>query len=100
MECVAIVGGSEVTLLPAPVTYALRHALYELTHAGFALRRVQCSMKILAGHNVDGGHRPVFWRLNATLLKDAVALCVRNAGGAPLPFHLVVRRGAGAGGIT
>ena len=100
MERVAVFGGGEVSLLPAPVADGLRHALNQLANAGLALRRAQRAVKIFAGNNVDGGHRPVLGRLHVALLKDRVALGVSDAGGAQLPFHFVIRRNAGAGEIA
>src|SRR5262245_29768500 len=92
MESVAVFGGGEIALLPAPVANGFRYALDQLADAGLALRRAQRSVKIFTGHNVDGGHRPVFGRFHITLLKDCVALGIGDAGGAEFPLHFAVRR--------
>ena len=100
VERIAVFAGGEIALLPAPVADGLSHALNQLANAGLALWRArlitnQRPMQIFAGHNIDGGHRPVFGRLNITLLKNAVALGVSNAGRAQLPLHFVIGRNAG-----
>ena len=90
----------KVSLLPAPVADGFRHALNQQAHAGLAPRSSNRAVQIFAGHNVDGGHGPVFRRFNILLFKDAVALGIGNARGAQLPFNFVIRRNAGAGEVA
>src|SRR5947209_12138252 len=100
MEGVTVFGGGEIALRPAPVTDALSHALNQLAHAGFALRRPQRPMQVLAGHNVDGGHGPVFGRLHVLLLEDAVAFGISDAGGAQLPLVFILGGDAVTGDVV
>ena len=49
-------------------------------------------MQVFAGHDVGGGHRPVFGNFHVLLLEDHVALGVGDLSGAAFPFDLVVGR--------
>src|SRR5262249_18367023 len=69
------------------------HAAYQSAHTAFALRCVDLSVEILAGHDVGGRHRPVFGHLDVLLLEDPAALRVSDRGCAQLPLELVVGRG-------
>ena len=65
--------------------------------SGFALGRADLAVQIFAGHDVGGGHRPVFGDFDIFLLEDHVALRVGDLGEAEFPFDFVVGRDAGLG---
>ncbi len=90
----------EVSALDAPVADGLGDARDELADAGFALGRVHRAVQVLAGHDVGGGHRPVFGGLDVLLLEDHAALGVGDLGEAEFPLDLVVGRDAGLGEIA
>src|SRR5581483_8784320 len=82
----------EVAPLASPCSDGLNHTADELAHAGFARRRAEASVKILTGHDVGGGHRPVLGDFHVLLLEDHVAVGVGDLGEAQLPFQSIVRR--------
>ena len=82
----------EIALRQTPVADGLSHASDQGAHSTFALRGTERSMQIFAGHNISGGHRPVFRDFDVFLLEDGVALGVRDQGGALLPFDFVIGR--------
>src|SRR5581483_10720173 len=93
----AVVGSAEIALGESPVANGFGDAGNELTNPGLAFRRAERTVEILAGHDIGGGHGPVFGDLNIFLLEDHVALGVSDRGGALFPFDLVVGVHAGLG---
>ncbi len=53
--------------------------------------------RVFAGHDVGGGHGPVFGDFDVLLLEDDVALGVGDLSEAEIPFDFVVGRDAGLG---
>ena len=68
---------AEVAAGHAPVADGFGDAGDQLADAGFALGRAERAMQIFAGHDVGGGHGPVFGDLDVFLLEDHVALASR-----------------------
>ena len=98
-QLVAEIGGvfrrPEVALLGAPIRDGVDHAADQLPHAGFALRRADLAVEILADNDVGRGLRPVRWDLDVALLEDHRAFIVADGGGAQLPLHFVIGSLAG-----
>ena len=94
-EVLAVLIGREVAVLLAPIGDGIDHALDELGDAGFALRRAQFAVEILAGDDVGGGLRPIHGDFDVALLEDDGALVVADGGGAGLPLDVVVGGFAG-----
>jgi hypothetical protein len=97
VESSAIVGSAEVALRHAPVADRFGDAGDELADSGFALGGADFAVQILAGHDVGGGHGPVFGDFDVFLLEDHVALGVGDLGQAEIPFNFVVGGHAGLG---
>ena len=93
----AVFGRSEVALGKPPVADGLGDACDELADAGFALGRTDCAVQIFAGHDVGGGHRPVFRNLDVFLLEDHFAMGVGDLSETTFPFDFVVGRHTGLG---
>jgi hypothetical protein len=68
-----------------------------MTNSGLTLGRIEFAVKVLAGHDVGGGHRPVFRDFDVLLLEDHVALGIGDLSGTEFPFDLVVRGDARRG---
>src|ERR1700688_1446673 len=93
----AVFGSSEVALSHSPVADGFGDAGDELADSGFALGSADFAVQIFAGHDVSGGHGPVFGDFDVFLLEDHVALGVGDLGQAEIPFDLVVGGYAGLG---
>ena len=92
-----VVGRAEIAVFHAPVANRLGDAGDELADASLALAGIHAAVQVFRGHDVGGGHRPVFGDLDVLLLEDDSALRVGDGGGAELPFDVVIRRDAGLG---
>ena len=73
----AVFGSAEVALGQPPVANGFGDAAHELAHAGFALGGAERAVQIFRGHDVGGGHRPVFGDFDVLLLEDDVHLWSR-----------------------
>ncbi len=71
-----------------------------MAHAGFALGGADGAVQIFGGHDVGGGHRPVFGDFDVFLFEENAALGVGDGGGAEFPFDFVVGGDAGLGEKT
>ena len=74
VESCAVFRRLEIALRHAPVANGLSHASHQGADAAFALGRAERAVQIFAGHDVGGGHRPVFGDLDILLLEDVLAL--------------------------
>ena len=74
VESGAVFRSAEVALGHAPVADGFGDAGDELADSGFALGSADLAVQIFAGHDVGGGHRPVFGDFDVFLLEDDVAL--------------------------
>src|SRR5262249_33481812 len=90
VEILGVGASGEVSAAQSPVGDGLGHAAYERAHAALALGSADLSVKIFAGHDVGGRHRPVFGDLDVLLLEDGAALGVSDRRGTPLPLELLV----------
>ena len=93
----AVFGGLEVALRHSPVANGFGDAGDELADSGFALGSADLAVQIFAGHDVGGGHGPVFGDFDVLLLEDHVALGIGDLSEAEIPFDFVVGRDAGLG---
>src|SRR5262249_32033291 len=66
------------------------HAGNQLPDAGFALRRTDLAVEILADNNVGRGLRPIGRSFNVALFKDDSAFVISNGGGTEFPRNVVV----------
>ena len=94
-EVLAILVAAEIPVLLAPAGDGVDHPLHQLGHAGFALRRPQLAMEVLAGDDVGGRLRPIGRHHDVALLEDHRAFVVADRGGAGFPAYLVIRSLAG-----
>ena len=92
-----VFGGAEVALRHAPVADGFGDAGDQLADAGFALGRADRAVQIFRGHDIGGGHGPVFGDFDVLLLEDHVALGVGDLSEAEFPFDFVVGGDAGLG---
>src|SRR5262249_48333162 len=97
VESSAVFGRTEIALGQSPVANGFSDAGDELANPGLALRSAKRTVKVLAGHDVSGGHRPVFGDFDVFLFEDDVAVCIGDGGGAQFPFDLVIGADAGLG---
>src|SRR5579864_1973414 len=97
MEGGAVFRSAEVALRHSPVADGFGDAGYELADSGFTLRRADFAVQIFAGHDIGGGHGPVFGDFDVFLLEDHVALRVGDLSEAEIPFDLGIGRDAGLG---
>ncbi len=93
----AVFMGAEVALGHTPVTDSFGDAGDELADSGFTLGSADFAVQIFAGHDVGGGHGPVFGDFHLLLLEDHIALGVGDLSEAKFPFDFVVRGDAGLG---
>jgi hypothetical protein len=93
----SVFGGAEIALRHAPVADGFGDAGYELADSGFALGSAEFAVQVFAGHDVGGGHGPVFGDFDVFLFEDDVALGVGDLREAEIPFDFVVGRDAGLG---
>ena len=80
-----------------PVADGFGDAGDELADSGFALGSADLAVQIFAGHDVGGGHGPVFGDLDVLLFEDHAALGVGDLGEAEIPLEFVVGGDAGLG---
>ena len=97
VESGAVFRRLEIALRQTPVADGLGHASHQGADSTLALGRAQRAVQIFAGHDIGGGHRPVFGDFDILLLEDGVAFGVGDQGGALLPFDFVIGRDAGLG---
>ena len=97
VEGCAVFGSFEVALGQSPVADGLGDTGDELADSGLALGRADLAVQIFAGHDVGGGHGPVFGDFDVFLFEDYAALRVGDLGEAEIPFEFVVGRDAGFG---
>ena len=81
----------------SPVADGFGDAGDELADSGFALGSADFAVQIFAGHDVGGGHGPVFGDFDVLLLEDHVALGIGNLSEAEIPFDFGVGGDAGLG---
>src|SRR5258708_29467158 len=86
-----------MTLCVRPVADGLGGAGYKLADSGLALGRADFAVQVFAGHDVGGGHGPVFGDFDVFLFEDHIALGVGDLGEAEVPFEFVVGGDAGLG---
>ena len=87
----------EVALSHSPVADGFGDAGDELANSGFALGSADLAVQVFRGHDVGGGHRPVFGDFDVLLLEDHVALGIGDLSEAEIPFDFVVGGNAGLG---
>ena len=97
VESGAVVGGLEVALRHAPVADGFGDAGNELADSGLTLGCADLAVQIFRGHDVGGGHGPVFGDFDVLLLEDHVALGIGDLSEAEIPFDFVVGGYAGLG---
>src|SRR5690348_5330101 len=85
MENGAVFRSAEVALGQSPVANGFRDTRDELAHASLAFGSAERTMKVLAGHDVGGGHGPVFGNFYILLLEDDAALGVGDLRSAEFP---------------
>jgi len=100
MESRAIFLRLEIALRHAPVADGLGHASHQGAHSTLALGRADRSVQIFTGHDIGGGHRPVFGDFDIFLLEDRIAFGIGDQSRALLPFDFVIGRDAGLGKKT
>jgi hypothetical protein len=93
----AVFRSAEVALRHAPIADRLGNAGDELADSGFAFGSADLAVEILAGHDVGGGHRPVFRDFDVLLLEDDSTMGVGNLSGAEIPLDFVIGRDARLG---
>ena len=93
----AVFMSAEVALGHAPVADGFGDAGDELADSGFTLGSADLAMQIFAGHDVGGGHGPVFGDFDVFLLEDHVALGIGNLSQTEIPLDFVVGRDARLG---
>src|SRR5215469_16814820 len=89
--------GAEIAVRLAPVANGLSNTSDQLANTGFAFRRTQGPMQVLAGHDVGGSQGPVLRDLDVLLFENDVAMGIGDLGGAKLPLDFVVGGDAGGG---
>ena len=97
MEGGAVFGSAEVALGHPPVADGFGDAADELADSGFTLGSADFAVQIFAGHDVGGGHGPVFGDFDVFLLEDHVALGIGDLSETEVPLDLVVGGDAGLG---
>ena len=97
VEGCAILGSFEVALSQSPVADGLGDTGDQGADSGLALGGADFSMQVFRGHDVGGGHGPVFGDFDVFLFEDDVALRVSDLSEAEIPFEFVVGRDAGLG---
>ncbi len=81
----------KIAALFAPANDGVDHAGDQLAHRAFALRTARLPVKILAGHDVGSGLRPVLGNLNVVLAEDGHAFFVADQRRALFPLDGVKR---------
>src|SRR5207302_5005506 len=97
VESCAVFRRFEIALRESPVADGFGDAGYELADSGLALGATDFAVQVFAGHDVGGGHGPVFGDFDVFLFEDYATFGVSDLGEAEIPLEFVVGGDAGLG---